>query len=339
MPAAPPCATSRPISRRSTRSRAPSSAALRRAATTLPAPPREMESGGYTYLHRGTAHCSSTISPSRQLERLRGPGPAVRARHAGRARLARMGAPRRRRRLGTARSWQTSIPPPFSAELARSSRRGHRRAPADVRRRTDDDLRLLLDTDRGARPLRERDDRRLVAGASAGAALARTLLTRMPDYQANLLAARFWTGDEAEAYVRHNVRTLRGHYEPGQTWRMLVRYLYECQYLRFSAVADRAPLLPVEHLVRRRLHRHRDPGRIEARSRGFAGGSASARPMPSTRAASFSRRRPRSQVSLDSARPDYVSGFRGLSVGLSASASWGRGADGPQREKEEGHAR
>jgi hypothetical protein len=60
----------------------------------------------------------------------------------------------------------------------------------------------------------------------------------MSDYQANLLAARFWTAEEAEVYVRHNVRTLRGEYPPGQVWRMLVRYLYEFQYLGFSAVPD-----------------------------------------------------------------------------------------------------
>jgi hypothetical protein len=38
--------------------------------------------------------------------------------------------------------------------------------------------------------------------------------------------------------VRHNVRTLRGRYEPGELWRMLVRYLYEFQYLRFSGVGE-----------------------------------------------------------------------------------------------------
>lgn len=42
--------------------------------------------------------------------------------------------------------------------------------------------------------------------------------------------------------MRHNVRTLRGEYPPDLAWRMLVRYLYEYQYLRpgsqLTSVAD-----------------------------------------------------------------------------------------------------
>lgn len=49
---------------------------------------------------------------------------------------------------------------------------------------------------------------------SPGAALARILLTRMPDYQANLLACRFLDLSERETYIRHNIRTLRGQYAP-----------------------------------------------------------------------------------------------------------------------------
>jgi hypothetical protein len=64
------------------------------------------------------------------------------------------------------------------------------------------------------------------------------LLTRMPDYQANLVAHRFLDSHELETYVRHNVRTLRADYPPARLWRMLVRYLYEYQYLSFSAVGD-----------------------------------------------------------------------------------------------------
>ena len=75
---------------------------------------------------------------------------------------------------------------------------------------------------------------------SPGAALARILLTRMPDYQANLLACRFLDLSERETYIRHNIRTLRGQYAPAQLWRMLVRYLSEYQYLALSAVTDPA---------------------------------------------------------------------------------------------------
>jgi hypothetical protein len=73
----------------------------------------------------------------------------------------------------------------------------------------------------------------------AGAALARVLLRRLPDFQSNLLAQRYLEVAERETYVRQNVRTLRGEYPPARLWRMLARYLFEYQYLRFSAVADR----------------------------------------------------------------------------------------------------
>ena len=60
----------------------------------------------------------------------------------------------------------------------------------------------------------------------------------MPDYQANLLACRFVDLIERETYVRQNIRTLRSDYPRAQLWRMLVRYLYEYQYLHFSQVTD-----------------------------------------------------------------------------------------------------
>jgi hypothetical protein len=60
----------------------------------------------------------------------------------------------------------------------------------------------------------------------------------MPDYQANLLAQRFLDRVEIETYVRHNIRTLRFGYAPAQLLRMLIRYLFELCYLRFSAVDD-----------------------------------------------------------------------------------------------------
>jgi len=82
------------------------------------------------------------------------------------------------------------------------------------------------------------DLRALGADDTSGAALARLLLKRIPDYQANLLACRFLDLGERETYIRHNIRTLRGLYTPAQLWRMLVRYLSEYQYLTFSAVAD-----------------------------------------------------------------------------------------------------
>lgn len=77
------------------------------------------------------------------------------------------------------------------------------------------------------------------AQAPAGEALADLVLRRLPDFQANVFAQRFLDPVERETYVRHNIRTLRGSYPPARRWRMLVRYLFEYQYLRFSAVADR----------------------------------------------------------------------------------------------------
>jgi hypothetical protein len=96
-------------------------------------------------------------------------------------------------------------------------------APEPVRRLGADDLTALAASE----------------AAPPGAALARVLLRRMPDFQANLLAARYLAEAERETYVRQNVRALRDDYRPAQLWRLLVRALYEFQYLRVSAVADR----------------------------------------------------------------------------------------------------
>lgn len=87
-------------------------------------------------------------------------------------------------------------------------------APAAIRSRTAADLAALAD------------------GRPAGVALGRLLVTRMPDYRANLVARALMSDDEAETYVRHNVRGLGGHYAPEQAWRLLLRYLFEYQYVR-----------------------------------------------------------------------------------------------------------
>ncbi|MGH7785274.1 MAG: hypothetical protein ACRERC_00310, partial [Candidatus Binatia bacterium] len=93
-----------------------------------------------------------------------------------------------------------------------------------VRAATAGDLAALVGSEPGA--------------ASPGAALARLIERRMADYQSNLLAARYLDQAERETYVRQNVRTLRAEYPAARRWRLLARYLYEIQYLRFSAVAD-----------------------------------------------------------------------------------------------------
>jgi hypothetical protein len=88
------------------------------------------------------------------------------------------------------------------------------------------------------RAMTEADLAEVGAGTTAARGLAHVFMARMSDYQANLLAQRYLDRDEIETYIRHNVRTLRFSYGPNQLFRMLVRYLFELQYLGFSAVPD-----------------------------------------------------------------------------------------------------
>jgi hypothetical protein len=71
----------------------------------------------------------------------------------------------------------------------------------------------------------------LCAGRSPGDALAELLLARLPDYRANLIARPFMSPSERETYARHNIRSLRNEYAAAQSWRAIVRYVYEYQYL------------------------------------------------------------------------------------------------------------
>jgi hypothetical protein len=112
-------------------------------------------------------------------------------------------------------------------------------APPAVRRLGDDDLHVLRASYPADRTVDWGGAAISVGGATSGAALLRMLLPRVADYKANLAAARLQSDDEREAYVRQNVRTLRGEYQRPQLWRALARYLYELQYLRFSSVPDR----------------------------------------------------------------------------------------------------
>jgi hypothetical protein len=81
------------------------------------------------------------------------------------------------------------------------------------------------------RNLAQEDLDRLCVGRPPGEALAGLLLERLPDYRANLVARAFMTEQERAVYARHNIRTLRHDYAPTALWRMLVRYLYEYQYV------------------------------------------------------------------------------------------------------------
>lgn len=98
---------------------------------------------------------------------------------------------------------------------------------------------VLRNAPRAVRAETERDLESLPSPGSAGERLVQLFETRLPDYRANLLACRFMSEGERETYVRQNVRALHREYAPAARWRLLVRYLYEFQYLSFSAVEDR----------------------------------------------------------------------------------------------------
>jgi len=182
----------------------------------LPQPSGEPEQRGYAYLRRDGRRVAYNLHEP-GIERLRGPAlPYARAMLG--ARVAHEWC-----HLAVDAGW---VPAASEERLAAAlAHLGDRldeaivAAPASARAAAAADLQSL-----GDRP---------------GHALAAVILPRFDDFRANLLAARFVTRAEQETYVRQNVRTLRGEYEAGQLFRMLARYLYEYQYLRFSLVRDR----------------------------------------------------------------------------------------------------
>jgi hypothetical protein len=186
----------------------------------LPAPDAGSGQGGYTYLHRERGLIAYNLHEP-GMERLRGPGlPFARAMLAARtvhewAHLA-VDAGWVPRTVDDA-GWQARV-----RALASDLERAVATAPPAIQ--------ALTAAERA---------RLAAGGASVGEALTAIVLSRMPDYQANLVAMRILDPIEREVYVRHNVRSLRHEYAPARLWPMLVRYLYEYQYLGFSAVEDR----------------------------------------------------------------------------------------------------
>ena len=189
----------------------------------LAAVPIDADQSGYSYLHRGRRLIAYNLDEA-GMERRHGPPlPFARAMLAARtvhewAHLA-DGAGWVPRTLDATR-WreaQDALATMLDATIAA--------APAAIRSRTGGDLARLAQD-----------------GGTAGSALTRIVLTRLPDYRANLVARPFLEMHERETYVRHNIRTLRGEYPPDALWRMLVRYLYEYQYLaahlRLTSIAD-----------------------------------------------------------------------------------------------------
>jgi hypothetical protein len=191
--------------------------------TALDAVPVDADQSGYSYLHRERRLIAYNLDEAGMERRYGPPLPFARAMLAARtvhewAHIA-DGAGWVPRTLDAA-GWQeaqNALATMLDATIAA--------APPAVRARTGGDLaRLAKD------------------GCSPGTALTRIVLTRLPDYRANLVARPFLDAHERETYVRHNIRTLRGEYPPDALWRMLLRYLYEYQYLgahlRLTSVAD-----------------------------------------------------------------------------------------------------
>lgn len=89
---------------------------------------------------------------------------------------------------------------------------------------------------------------RIARGRPEGPALAELLATRLPDYRANLFARRLASDLEAETYVQENVRCLRAEHPPGRRVRLLVRYVYEAQYLSAHLGMTHVPD-PLDHLL------------------------------------------------------------------------------------------
>ena len=202
----------------------------------LPIPEGGLAQDGYAYLYSGRKILAYNLHEE-HLDRLRVPSlPYARAMLGARAYHEWC-------HLAVGAGWVRTVAPP--TELARLIEElrdefddALAAAPQAVRQVAGPDLLALVAShgrdftvDWGSASLR-------VAGETGGAALVRLLLPRVADYQANLIAVRLQRIDEREAYVRQNIRTLRGLYGAAQTWRMFARYLYELQYLRFSSVDD-----------------------------------------------------------------------------------------------------
>lgn len=184
----------------------------------LPFPGPEIDVGGYTWLHRERRMIAYDLDEP-GMERLSGPA-----------------LPYARAMLGarTIHEWahlavDAGWVPCAAGEAAFAERsRAFAEAFRDVIAAAPPALRAFTAADLAD----------LAGGRDPGEALVRLFLARVSDFQANLLAQRFLDRGEIETYVRHNIRTLRFVHPPTQLFRMLVRYLFELQYLRFSEVPD-----------------------------------------------------------------------------------------------------
>lgn len=187
--------------------------------TALPAVDADLAQTGYSYLHRSRRLIAYNLHES-GMERLHGPPlPYARAMLAAR----------------TVHEWAHLVVDAGWVPLVVGERELADRVAAFAA-----ELDAVMEAAAAAvRALTAADVAALGArGESPGGALAGIVLDRMPDYRANLVARLVLEDGELEVYVRHNVRSLRHEYPPARLWRMLARFLYEYQYLGFSAVED-----------------------------------------------------------------------------------------------------
>jgi hypothetical protein len=179
--------------------------------SSLPGPPYDLDRGGYCYLHPDRGFIAYELHEP-GMERLAGP-PLPYARAMLGARTAHEWG-----HVADAAGWVVlgvsilrfeATVGDFAAELGKALAE----FPVALRRDADTELAALSHC--GV----END------------ALVRLLLTRLPDWRANLVARRFMTFAERETYARHNVRSLGAPEASTRLLRRLVRYLYEMQYV------------------------------------------------------------------------------------------------------------
>jgi hypothetical protein len=191
--------------------------------SALPAPAENTFQSGYTYLH-ATRRLVAYNLHEEGMERLRGPAlPYACAMVA--ARTAHEWG-----HLADAAGWVVCTTSREEYDVRRAGLAAAldavvAAAPAALRRTTAADLDALA---------RE--------AGTPGTALARLTLRRLPDWRTNLVARTLLDAAERETYVRHNVRLLRPEYPPPAFWRLLIRHLFEVQYVRpalgMTAVPD-----------------------------------------------------------------------------------------------------
>lgn len=96
---------------------------------------------------------------------------------------------------------------------------------------------IIADAAPALRDVAQREAAMLGGGRSPAEAFFATLMGRMEDYRANVLARRFLSSEEMETYARANVITLAQEANVGP-WLKLVRHAYEFQYLRLGGMDD-----------------------------------------------------------------------------------------------------